>query len=175
MSSTEITIGVTAAVLLFWTVGAHNRLVNLRNAIVRSFVTVDEQFRLRHALLLQQLDALALRVGGSSPTLEALRAAVAQASAACAHASARPGAAGAVTSLRLAETILTETRARVPARTTAAAGLAEIDAQLAASDNALAFARGRFNKAVAEYNSAVGQFPTWLIAALFSFRPAGTL
>jgi LemA protein len=53
--------------------------------------------------------------------------------------------------------------------------LAELHAELAASDTTLAFARRQFNDAVTEYNLAVRQFPTWIVAGLFRFRGAGTL
>ena len=60
MSTTAIVCWVVAAALLFWIVGAYNRLVRLRAAIVRQFAPVDEQFRQRQALLQQQLEALSL-------------------------------------------------------------------------------------------------------------------
>ena len=55
----------------------------------------------------------------------------------------------------------------------AGADLPELNAQLATSDTALAFARAEFNAAVAAYNEAVRQFPTVLVARLFSFRTRG--
>ena len=175
MSTGQIAAGIAAAVLLFWAVGAHNRLVRLRNEIVQRFGPVQTQFGLRHALLMQQLDALAPVLLSAGPRLDALRAACQQAEAACAHARTRPGTIGATTSLRLAEDILTDARARLPAATAPITEGPDLAAQLAQADTALAFARGQFNDAVTAYNDAVRQFPTWLIAGVFSFRPAGTL
>jgi len=179
MDSTEIAIGAMAAVLLFWTVGAYNRLVQLRNGVVRAFQPVDAQFKLRHALLQSLCEALATPLGEREPQLlEALRAACMQADSAHARARAQPGSAKVIASLRMAEDILAETRARVAA--TGAAGadeaaLAELTTQLAAGDATLGFARRQFNDAVDGYNHAVRQFPTWLIAGLFSFRTAAAL
>jgi LemA protein len=175
MSSPQIIGLVVAAALLFWIVGAYNRLVRLRGTIVRRFAPVDEQFRQRHALLLQQLDALAPVLLNAAPRLEALRAACQQVAAACDHASVRPGATGAITSLRLADEILTEARARLPVLAAAGVDLKELNARLGASDATLAFARRQFNEAVAEYNHAVQQFPTVLIVGLFGFRSAAAL
>ena len=175
MTTGQIAASAIAAVLLFWAVGAHNRLVRLRNEIVQRFGPVQTQFGLRHALLLQQLDALAPVLVSAAPRLEALRAACQQAEAACAHARARPGTIGATTSLRLAEDILSDARARLPATPVPSTDGPDLAAQLVQTDSALAFARGQFNAAVITYNDAVRQFPTWLIAAVFSFRPAGTL
>lgn len=175
MTNTQIAGCILAAVLLFWVVGAYNRLVRLRSAIVRQFAPVDEQFRARHALLLQLLDALAPVLVNAAPRIEALRAACLQVEVACAHARPRPGTTGAITSLRMADQILAEARARLPVQSAPGSELAALNAQLQASDATLAFARRQFDAAVVEYNNAVRQFPTWLLVGLFGFRRAATL
>ena len=175
MSTTQIVGLVVAAALLFWAVGAYNRLVRLRAAIVRQFAPVDEQFRQRHALLQRLLDALTPALQDAAPRVDALRAACRQVEAACAHAKLRPGAIGAVTSLRLADDILAEARARLPVQGAPGLDLTELNVQLGASDATLAFARRQFDAAVSEYNQAVKQFPTVLLVGLFGFRSAGTL
>lgn len=179
MSNSEIAAWTGAAALVFWGVGAYNRLVRLRGDLVQRFGPVNEQFRQRHELLLQQLDALAPVLASASaqaaPRLDALRAACQQAESACAHARLRPGAAGAITSLRLAEEILTDARARLPVPTMAGTALPELRTQLATIDTTLAFARRQFNESVEVYNHAIRQFPTRMLAALFGFRAGGTL
>ena len=175
MSTTEVVCAVIVAALLFWIVGAYNRLVRLRGAIVRQFVPVEQQLTQREALLVRQVDALAAVLPHAAQRLDALRAACGQCHAACAHARVRPGAAGAIASLRLAEDIVGEARARLPVQSVAGADLAALNSQIGASDTALAFARRQFNDAVAEYNDAVRQFPTVLIVGLFGFRAAGPL
>ena len=175
MSTPQVIPWIVGAALLFWIVGAYNRLVRLRGAIVRQFVPVESQLTQRQVLLSRQLDALAPVLLNAAPRLEALRAACRQCEAACAHARVRPGAAGAIASLRLAEDILGDARARLPVQSMAGTDLSALNAQLTASDTTLAFARRQFNDAVMEYNEAVRQFPTVLIVGLFSFRAAGTL
>jgi LemA protein len=175
MSTSTIVAWAIAAVLLFWTVGAYNRLVGLRSALVRGFAPVEAQFHQRHALLLRLADRLATDPAAVPAPVEALRAACAQAESACNRARSRPAALGLITSLRLAEEILGEARQRLPADWLADPALAELNAELAAGDSTLAFARRQFNTCVDEYNHAVRQFPTWLIAGLFRFRRAGTL
>jgi LemA protein len=175
MSQSQVIVWATLAVLLFWTVGAYNRLVGLRGALVQGFSTVDAQFRHRHELLLRLADTLELQLGDQVPVLQAFRAACAQAEAACSRARQRPSAAGLVTSLRLAEDILSEARKRLPADAGTDAELAALQAELNAGDSTFAFARRQFNDGVDAYNRAVRQFPTWLIAGLFRFRSAGTL
>ncbi len=175
MSTSQIVGWAIVALLLFWAVGAYNRLVRLRSAIVRQFAPVDEQFRRRHALLLQLLDALAPLLANAQSRIEVLRAACQQVATACAHAKGRPGAAGAITSLRLADAILAEARARLPVPSAPGSELAALNAQLIESDATLAFARRHFDDAVLEYNRALRQFPTLLLVGLFGFRSAATL
>ena len=174
MSTTQTVCWAGTAVLLFWAIGAYNRLVRLRGAIVRQFVPVESQLSKRQGLLAQQLDALAPVLLNAAPRLDALRAACQQCGAACSHAKVRPGTVGAITSLRLADEILGDARARLPVQTLAGVDLSALNAQLAAADTTLAFARHQFNAAVIEYNDAVRQFPTLLIVGLFGFRAAGT-
>lgn len=175
MTTTQIVGWAAGAVLLFWAIGAYNRLVRLRGAIVRQFGPVDDQFRTRHALLLQQVDLLGPLLANAGPRIEALRAASLQVVAACAHARQRPGATGTITSLRLADEILAEARARLPVPSAPGSELAALNAQLQSSDAMLAFARRQFDEAVTEYNRSVKQFPTLLLVSLFGFRSAATL
>jgi LemA protein len=172
MTTTEATIAGVSAVVVFWIVGAYNRMVRLRNDLVARFTAVDERYRQRHALLQSQLDLLSTALAAAAPRLEALRAACRQADAAREHARMRPGAASAVTSLRVADEILADARSRLPVQSVAGVDLPELNQRLAASDTALAFTRGEFNAAVAAYNEAVRQFPTLLVAQLFGFRTA---
>jgi len=175
MSRFEIGAWIVGAVLLFWTVGAYNRLVALRNAILRGFDPIDAAVVERRALLEQQIDAAASVLVHAAQRLEALRAASRQLEAARTHARAHPGAKGAITSLRLAEEILAEARARVPMATATGSEIASLGARIAEHDTALEFARRQFNAAVLEYNAAVRQVPTRLVAAMFGFSTAGTL
>ena len=92
-----------------------------------------------------------------------------------AHARTHPGAPGAITSLRLADAILAEARARLPVQSAPGSELAGLNAQLQANDATLAFARRQFDDAVIEYNRAIRQFPTVLLVGLFGFRSAATL
>ncbi|MBS0447842.1 MAG: LemA family protein [Proteobacteria bacterium] len=175
MSKTQIAYCAIAALLVFWAVGAHNRLVRLRSALVQQFGPFSEQCAQRHALLQQQVDALLPVLPAATPRIDSLRAACLQVQAACQHARARPGAAGAITSLRLAEDILAEARARLPVQRVVGAELPELSRDLAQVDTTLVFARRQFNDAVQAYNDAARQFPTRLISALFGFRAAGAL
>jgi LemA protein len=179
MSSTQVGAGIAGVLVVCWLVGAYNRMVSLRNVLVDRFAAIDALCLARHALITRQIELLAATLAGAGagagPRLDALRAASLQAEAARQHAQARPGAANAVTSLRVAEEILAAARTRLPVQTVAGGDLPEINARLAGGDATLDFARREFNAAVAAYNAAVRQFPTVLVARLFGFRPGATL
>jgi LemA protein len=186
MISLPIWFWIVAAVLLFWAVGAYNRLVRLRAAIKQSFASVEAHVRQRDALLAQWLGdcsgALGSGTGGVEVhTVHAVRGACVQVMAAVDHARAAPSDAQAIASLRLAEEVLMGARGRLSTELAAhaRANLAwetvmQTD-ELAAVDGSLGFARGQFNEAVQVYNDAAIQFPTWIVAGLFGFRAAGVL
>lgn len=180
MSSAQIAAWAVAAILLFWAVGAYNRLVSLRNDISRAFVPVDAQIRERHRLIEQWVEALRPSLQDAK-VLDGVIAASGQLQAACDVVRSRPSAARPMASLRMAEETLDEARERVrselPSRPEQLArlGVAELAEELASADNTLGFARRQFNEATQHYNEALDQFPTWVIAGLFGFRGAGTL
>ncbi len=166
--------------LLFWAVGAYNRLVRLRGDIARAFGPVDTQIQQRHGLLMQWLDALRALHHEPQP-VDAVFAACGQLQAACDMLRGSPGAANAAVSLRLAEATLQSARTRLTAEQPAKPELltrlgAEVLAEeLAAADSTLGFARSQFNQAITAYNDAQRQFPTSVIAGLFHFSGAGLL
>jgi len=181
MTTTQIILAALAAMVLFWTVGAYNRLMRLRNGIGRAFAALEAQMARRNSLLEQWVLELMPRASAAQELLDSLLAAIGQTRSACDHARSRPCVARAVTSLALAEAVLAEARARVAgtlapqAVPSADAAPSSLSAELGATDIALAFARERFNGAVMPYNRAVRQFPTHLICPLFGFRATGSL
>ena len=180
MSVTQIALLVLASVLLFWAVGAYNRLVNLRNEIARAFAPIDAQLRQRDALLRQWIGGLRPVTGDTPQLPDAVEAACSQLIAACDVVRRRPAASPPMASLRLAETTLSEARARLDvecvqhAELLGTMGSAILGDEIAAVDGTLAFARRQFNDSAQRYNAAVHQFPTWLLARLFGFRGAGS-
>ncbi len=176
MSGAQIGVGTAGAVFIFWLVGAHNRLVRLRSALVARFASIEAHGRQRQALLDDQIEVVqGALVETAAPRLEALRAACQQAEAARERARLRPAAAAAITSLRVAEEILADARARLPVQSVGKADLPALNSRLAESDAALAFAQREFNASVVAYNEAAAQFPTVLVARMFRFPPAATL
>ncbi len=179
MSSQQIGLLALAAVLVFWAVGAYNRLMALRNGIADAWAKVDEALRQRQAAaepLLAALRApLAAEQGAldawATASLEAARAAavmggkpVVQAHAATWAAAEAAQAAAASRVFALLEQ-QSELRLQEPV---AGLALAWRDAM-----KRLGFARQLFNETAAPYNEALRTFPTRLLVGLFRFEPAG--
>ncbi|MEY4563469.1 MAG: hypothetical protein RLZZ618_2746 [Pseudomonadota bacterium] len=181
MSATQIISCLVLAVLVFWAVGAYNRLVALRNAIGQAFIPVDTHLKRRHELIPQLADAARALAPNDADTLSAASAASAQAHAALELARVTPCASGPVSSLSMAEHVLDTTRARMLDALEASPELAadtalrDAAAELNATENRLAYARQVFNEAVATYNLAVRQFPTRLLSSLYGFGVAAPL
>ena len=181
MSTSQIIAWAILAILVFWAVGAYNRLVRLRNVIGNAFAQIDVQLKRRYDLIPNLVEVARKYVAHEQQTLEAVVAARNQAKAAADLARARPGAAGPVTSLAMAEEVLGSAVGRLMAvveaypELKADQSLRELAEELTSTENKVAFSRQLFNDAAFDYNVAAQQFPTRLVAGLFGFRDAALL
>jgi LemA protein len=181
MNTTSIVSWVALAVLVFWAVGAYNRLVRLRNAIGNAFAQIDVQLKRRYDLIPNLVEAAKKYIAHERETLEAVIAARNQARTAADHVRAKPTNAASVGALAIAEQALEGTLARLMAvvenypELKADQTLRELSEELTSTENKVAFARQAFNDAALDYNNAAQQFPTNLIARLFGFKEAGML
>jgi LemA protein len=172
---------VGAVVLVFWTVGAYNRLLGLRNDIGRTFALVDAQLDARHSLLLQWAERQQASMAEATSFPGKVIAACALLQTARDHLRARPAVEAMASALREAEEGLAQARRDSDAAWSdqqerpAAADDESVQQALSTADQALAFARDQFNRATGMYNQAIRQFPTLLLAKVLSFKPAGTL
>lgn len=181
MSTVQIVSVIVLAILVFWGVGAYNRLVRLRNVIGNSFAQIDVQLKRRYDLIPNLVEVARKYAAHERETLEAVTAARNQAKAAADVARGRPAAAGAVTSLAVAEQVLTGAMGRLMAvveaypELKADQNLRELAEELTSTENKIGFARQLFNDATLDYNNAAQQFPTNLMASMFGFREAAML
>ncbi len=181
MSTTQIVSWVVVAVLVFWGVGAYNRLVRLRNVIGNSFAQIDVQLKRRYDLIPNLVEVARKYAAHERETLEAVTAARNQAKSAADLARTRPTAAGAMTSLSMAEQVLGSAMTKLMAiveaypELKADQSLRELSEELTSTENKVAFSRQLFNDATLDYNNAALQFPTSLMANLFGFREAAML
>lgn len=181
MSGAEIAALGIVAVLGFWMLGAHNRLVRLRQAIAEAFVQVDGLLRQRHQLLAELIEAAAAGLDDAPEALAAIEAARQQARVAADQAARRPASAGRMASLALAEQVLRSAVSGVVTLSRARPGLRSDERLrvcldgLSALQHRLNAAQEAFNAQVSAYNAGVRQFPTRIVSGLFGFRSAGLL
>ena len=181
MTSTQwISIAVLAS-LIFWSVGAYNRLVRLKNIIANAFGQIDVQLKRRYELIPNLVEAARKYLSHERETLEAVIAARNQAKSASDVARSRPSNALAVSTLAVAEQALSSSLGQLFALSEAYPELKadqtirELSEELTSTENKVTFARQAFNDAVLDYNNAQGQFPAVLVAKMFSFAPSAML
>jgi LemA protein len=181
MSANLLVAIVIAAVLVFWAVGAYNRLVRLKNVIANAFGQIDVQLKRRYDLIPNLVEAAKKYLQHESSTLEAVIAARNHARTASDAVRARPANAEAVVALVAAEQALDGSLGRLFAVAEAYPELKadqtirELSEELTSTENKVAFSRQAYNDAVLDYNNAQGQFPAMIIAKIFSFAPSAML
>jgi LemA protein len=181
MTAEQLGVLALAAVIVFWMVGAYNRLVRMRQAIVTAWGQFEQQLQRRAAALPALLDPLGEPLQAERATLEAAAAAEAQVQAAAARMRAKvlvPDSAAAVASaIAMLDSALMRLRAlldqhlELRERAPIAAALRELHDV----DLRLAFARQLHNDAAKAYEAAARQWPTALLARVYGFGPAGRL
>ena len=177
MNTDQWLLAAGGALLIFWMLGAYNRLVGLRNAIIAAWAQVDEPLQRRSMAILALADGLREPLADEAGALEALRSAQAQLQGAADALRRRPATAARAQALSAAESTLSAALARVLALQEQRPSLAALEPLAALHDATLriGFARQLFNDAVRSYNDAAHQFPTRLLTALFGFGSAGPL
>ncbi|HEY3048514.1 MAG TPA: LemA family protein [Polaromonas sp.] len=181
MSISNLVAVAVCALLVFWAVGAYNRLVRLKNTIANAFGQIDVQLKRRYDLIPNLVEAAKKYLQHEQGTLEAVIAARNQARTASDAVRSRPTNVAAVTALGAAEQLLDDSLGRLFAVAEAYPELKadqtirELSEELTSTENKVNFARQAYNDAALDYNNAQGQFPALLIARLFGFAPAALL
>ena len=181
VSSEQIAVLALAALLVFWMVGAYNRLVALRNAIGAAWAGVSQTLQQRGDVVAPLLLALQQPLAAEHGALDALRTSHGQAHEAAAQMTAQPLALASVSTWRAAEASLTSAASRVLAlldqhaelRSTAPVATGVATWHLAGSR--LAYGCQVYDAAVAAYNEAATQMPTRWLLRLYGFAPAARL
>jgi LemA protein len=169
------------AVVVFWVIGAYNRLVSLRNLFKNAFVQIDVQLKRRYDLIPNLVETAKAYMKHERETLEAVIKARTGAVVANAAAAANPADPTAMRELVVAEGMLSGALGKLFALAEAYPDLKanqnmmQLTEELTSTENKIAFARQAFNDSVMSYNTAVEQFPSNIIAGVFSFRQAELL
>ena len=169
------------AVLVFWVIGAHGRLAELRGGLKSAYAQIDLHFRRRYDLIPTLVDAAKGTMKQERETLDAVIRAHRSALGASAAAAAEPGKRAAMSDLTMAEGRLSGELGKLFALAEAYPDLKanptmmQLTDALAGTDGKIAFARQAFNQAVLDFNIAVREFPTSILAVAFSFHAAEPL
>jgi LemA protein len=180
---TGVQIGLLLAAVLVasWMVGAYNRLVALRGAIVAAWQELAEGLQGRAEATAALLAVLRAPMAAEQGALDALPVAQGQVSAAAQALGVRPAQAELAAALMAAESALNAAASRVLALQEQHAELRNdpaVAVPLAAWHSCtprLVFRRQTYNKACADYNEAVALVPTRWLAQLYGFGAAGRL
>lgn len=175
----SVVLWIVAAVLLFWTVGAYNRLMRLRAEANSAFANLEAELSRQIDLVRNDLPppeaTQPASLDGEGSFWAGLHGAAAQFAACLAAARARPLEPEGIAALSAAQDVLVmawERAEREDAHDLAGPRLPDTvtvqRAQLALRAHAAA---GHFNQAVSRYNEAIAQFPAVVLAWLFGFKP----
>ncbi len=180
-SGTPWLLLLLAAVALCWGVGAYNRLMALRNAIVAAWSQMALALKHRGAVALPLVSALREPLSAEQGALDAFLSAHGQAVQAAAVLGAKPVAVVAAADWVKAEALLSAATSRLLAlveqqpELLAATQVAPLLATWGEAQSQLGFARRLFDTAAGAYNEAASIAPTRWLLRLFGFGPAGHL
>jgi LemA protein len=169
------------AVVVFWAIGAYNRLVDLRNRFKNAFAQIDVQLKRRYDLIPNLVETAKAYMKHERETLEAVILARNSAVTANQAAAANPGSPSAMQGLMSAEGALTGALSKLFALSEAYPDLKanqnmmQLTEELTGTENKISFARQAFNDSVMTYNTATQQFPSNVLAGMFGFTAAELL
>jgi LemA protein len=181
MASSSVVTVVLGLALLFWALGAYNRLTRLKNRVVSGFASMAQQLQAREAVVLRLGEVCALHAGVDARLQETLAAAAAQARVAREAVLARALDGEAVQALAAAQRVMAMSVQRLMAAAETSAALYadqsfhQLCDELGAAEGVLSLARQDYNRAVQQYNQGVRQFPALLLAKLFGFARGAEL
>ena len=173
-----VVLGVLILLVLFFVIGAYNKLVTLRNRYKNAFAQIDVQLKRRYDLIPNLVETAKGYLKHERGTLEAVIAARNSAASAGARAAQNPGDPGAMKALGSAESALTASLGRLFAVAEAYPDLkanqtmSQLMEELTSTENKIAFSRQAFNDSVMAYNTQREVFPSNLIANTFNFTAA---
>jgi LemA protein len=159
---------LAAGAILLYIAWIYNRLVTQRNRTRNAWAQVDVQLRRRSDLIPNLVRCvkgyIAHEANALTGIVEFRRQAVAAASSIAARAAAETELGQSLRLLLVAAEAVPQIRA--------GENMLELQEELRATENRIAFARQHYNDSVMEYNAALASAPTSLIARFFAFAPA---
>ena len=167
-----IVLLVVVALLVFWLIGAYNKLISLKNQVANAWKQIDVQLKRRHDLIPNLVSTVKGAMQFERETLEAVVAARNQAI----KVQQAPGVH--VSETAAAESQLTGALGRLLAVVEAypdlkaTGNVAQLQEELTSTENKIAFARQLYNDTATQYNTKQQQFPTNLVAGMAGASPS---
>ena len=167
-----IVLLIVVALLVFWLIGAYNKLISLKNQVANAWKQIDVQLKRRHDLIPNLVSTVKGAMQFERETLEAVVAARNQAI----KVQQAPGVH--VSETAAAESQLTGALGRLLAVVEAypdlkaTGNVAQLQEELTSTENKIAFARQLYNDTATQYNTKQQQFPTNLIAGMAGASPS---
>jgi LemA protein len=144
----------------------YNRMVAMRQAWKNALADIDVQLKQRHDLipnLVETVKGYASHESGVFEKVTQARAAAMNAKSVADKSAAEGALTGALVNLMAVAENYPDLKANQ--------NFLQLQGELSDIENKIAAARRFFNNSVAEYNTAVGQFPATIIARPFGFTP----
>jgi len=160
---------IILVLLAFFLLRTFNRLVRMRNGARNAWSDIDVQLTRRHDLVPNLVESVKGYMQHERQTLEA----VTQARAKAITISGAGIAARAVAEMALAGAVgnLFAVAEKYPTLK-ASQNFMLLQEQLTSTENRIAFARQHYNELVRQFNTAIAEFPSNLVAGAFGFSPA---
>ena len=155
---------IVVAVLVIWVVAIYNGLVRLRNNRENAFADIDVQWKQRHDLIPQLVNAVKGYVKHEQQTLQAITNARQQAVQATSI-NDKIQAEQQLTSAMRGLNIQVEAYPDLKA----SANFMQLQEEMADIENKLASVRRYFNSATRELNTSIQKFPNVVFAGMFGF------
>lgn len=167
--------------LIFWAIGAYQRLKTLRVKVQIAFTQLAEQARMTHEIMPDLIKMARLFMKNEMETHEDLQYAYDQAIATTTAAKTNLFSATAIADMSEADGRLMQSNKRLFALSEAYpdmksnGAVVTLRGELARAHHKQAFARQLFNEQAAAYNVAISQFPAMLIAAILKYHPTALI
>lgn len=175
--TTWIVLGVIVALVAYLVV-IYNGLVSLRNRVKNAFSQIDVQLQRRYDLIPNLVETAKGYMQHERQTLEAVIEARNAAKSAASRAESDPSDGGAMRALMGAEATLGSALggffalAEAYPDLKANQNMAQLQEELASTENRIAFSRQAYNDSVTAYNIKRESFPDTLVANNFGFKHA---
>lgn len=164
MSQTSITLTVLGVVIVFIII-IYNRIIALKQAYKQALSDIDIQLKMRYDLIPNLIETVKGYAAHETKLLESVTNARTQAM----NSKGIGDRAKAENTLGMAVTNLLAVAENYP-NLKASENFVALQHELSDVENKIAAARRFFNNAVAEFNTAIQQFPAVLLAGIFGFN-----